>query len=73
MINKTTLSADLLNLKHKIRLDGPLIHCLTNPISINDCANIVLAAGARPIMAEHPAEVAQITAALSRMPALNLC
>ncbi len=39
----------------------PLIHCITNPISINDCANIVLAAGARPIMAEHPDEVSQIT------------
>ncbi len=71
MINKTTLSADLLNLKHKIRLAGPLIHCLTNPISINDCANIVLAAGARPIMAEHPAEVAQITAASAAL-AVNL-
>ena len=38
-----------------------LIHCLTNKISINDCANIILAAGASPIMAEHPAEVADIT------------
>ena len=39
----------------------PLIHCITNPISINQCANTVLAAGARPIMAEHPAEVKEIT------------
>lgn len=38
-----------------------LIHCITNPISINDCANAVLALGAKPIMAEHPAEVAEIT------------
>ena len=38
---------------------APLIHCITNPISIHDCANIILAAGARPIMAEHPAEVTE--------------
>ena len=39
----------------------PLIHCITNPISINQCANAVLAVGARPIMAEHPREVKEIT------------
>ena len=43
------------------RAAQPLIHCITNPISIHDCANIILAAGGRPIMAEHPAEVAEIT------------
>ncbi len=41
---------------------SPLIHCITNPISINDCANVVLALGGKPIMAEHPAEVDEITA-----------
>ena len=39
----------------------PLIHCITNPISINQCANAILAVGARPIMAEHPLEVREIT------------
>ena len=39
----------------------PLIHCITNPISINQCANVILAVGAHPIMAEHPEEVAEIT------------
>ncbi len=43
----------LLEIKSKIKINQPLIHCITNPISINDCANIVLASGARPIMAEH--------------------
>ena len=50
---------------HKIRKSvielHPLIHCITNPISINQCANAILAVGARPIMAEHPGEVAEIT------------
>lgn len=50
---------------------APLIHCITNPISIHDCANIVLAAGGRPMMAEHPAEVSEITATAGAL-ALNL-
>lgn len=53
---------DMLELRKKIKAEQPLIHCITNPISIHACANVVLALGARPIMAEHPAEVAQITA-----------
>ena len=40
----------------------PLIHCITNPISMMQCANTVLSLGARPIMAEHPLEVKEITA-----------
>lgn len=54
-----------------IQQEAPLIHCITNPISINDCANILLAIGARPIMAEHPEEVAEITA-IAKGLALNL-
>ena len=53
------------------RAAKPLIHCITNPISIHDCANIILASGGRPIMAEHPAEVAEITRS-SHALALNL-
>ena len=48
-------------IRGKVREKRPLVHCITNPISINQCANTVLAAGARPIMAEHPAEVKEIT------------
>lgn len=44
-----------------VRDSKPLIHCITNPISINWCANAILALGARPIMAEHPEEVEEIT------------
>lgn len=54
-----------------IQQEAPLIHCITNPISINDCANILLAIGARPIMAEHPEEVTEITA-IAKGLALNL-
>ena len=52
---------NLISLKKCVEERRPLIHCITNPISIHDCANVVLAAGGRPIMAEHPREVSQIT------------
>ena len=42
--------------------DKKLVHCITNAISMNQCANAILALGARPIMAEHPLEVEEITA-----------
>ena len=40
-----------------LRQKKPLVHCITNPISINLCANGLLAIGAQPIMAKHPEEV----------------
>lgn len=54
-----------------VQAESPLIHCITNPISINDCANAVLALGAKPIMAEHPKEVGNITAVSAAL-AVNL-
>ena len=44
-----------------VKANSPLIHCITNPISINQCANAILAVGARPMMAEHPDQVAEPT------------
>ena len=46
---------------NKIRTRRPLIHCITNPISINQCANAIIALCGKPIMAEHPFEVSEIT------------
>ena len=40
---------------------APLIHCITNYVTVNDVANVLLAAGARPIMADDPEEVEEIT------------
>ena len=42
----------------KIRTLCPRVHCITNPVTIRDCANILLACGASPIMAHHPEEAA---------------
>ncbi|MCD8098717.1 MAG: hydroxyethylthiazole kinase [Lachnospiraceae bacterium] len=40
----------------------PAVHCLTNPVTTQDTANILLAAGGSAIMAQEPAEAAEITA-----------
>lgn len=49
------------SIRSKVKECHPLIHCITNPISIHQCANAILAVGARPMMAEHPKEVQEIT------------
>lgn len=36
---------------HKIREKRPLVHCLTNIVTVQDVANIILACGASPVMA----------------------
>ncbi len=45
-----------------VRQKSPLIHNITNYVTVNDCANIVLACGASPIMADDLDEVEEITA-----------
>lgn len=44
-----------------VRNTCPLIHNITNYVTVNDCANILLACGASPIMADDEVEAAQIT------------
>ena len=44
-----------------VRKTSPLIHNITNYVTVNDCANILLACGASPIMADDRNEVAEIT------------
>jgi hydroxyethylthiazole kinase len=39
----------------------PLVHNITNYVTVNDCANILLACGASPIMADDMGEAADIT------------
>lgn len=40
----------------------PLVHAITNYVTANDCANLLLACGASPIMADEPDEAPEITA-----------
>lgn len=43
-----------------MREKKPLVHCITNYVTAGDTANMLLAAGASPIMADDPAEAAEI-------------
>ena len=54
-----------------MRGSSPLIHCITNYVTAGDTANMLLAAGASPIMADDPSESAEITA-LAQGLTLNL-
>ena len=45
----------------EVQKKKPLVHCITNYVTVNDCANIVLACGASPIMADDIQEVEDIT------------
>ena len=49
------------DIRSAVKQKAALIHCITNPISINQCANVILCAHARPMMAQHPEEAAVIT------------
>ncbi len=41
---------------------NPLTHCITNSVTINDCANAVLAIGGSPFMAEDVEELEEVVA-----------
>ena len=44
-----------------VREKRPLVHCISNIVTANDCANLLLACGASPMMAEAPEEMEEIT------------
>ena len=44
-----------------VRGKTPLIHNITNYVTVNDCANILLACGGSPIMSDDIEEVGEIT------------
>lgn len=45
----------------RVRSTAPLVHNITNYVTVNDVANILLACGASPIMADDEKEVEEIT------------
>lgn len=45
-----------------VRNKQPLVHNITNYVTVNDCANILLACGGSPIMADDPEDAEEITA-----------
>ena len=65
------LSRALTYYPEQTRKKAPLIHCITNYVTAGDVANLLLAAGASPVMTDHPAETAS-TASASDGLVLNL-
>lgn len=44
-----------------VRRTVPLVHNITNYVTVNDVANVILACGGSPIMSDEPADVEDIT------------
>jgi len=51
----------------QVRAQSPLVHHITNYVTVNDCANITLAIGASPVMADDIGEAADIAAIASAL------
>ena len=45
-----------------VRASVPLVHNITNYVTVNDVANVLLACGGSPIMSDEPEDVEDITA-----------
>lgn len=50
-----------------VSIKTPLVHSITNYVTVNDCANIILACGGSPIMADDINEVEEITSICSSL------
>lgn len=50
-----------------VRNKAPLVHCITNYVTVNDCANILLASGGSPIMSQNKFEVAELVSAVDAL------
>ena len=60
IIMESELVIKIGNLLNEVRNKKPLVHNITNYVTVNDCANILLAIGASPIMADDIKEAADV-------------
>ena len=51
----------LKNAVETVRASVPLVHNITNYVTVDDCANALLACGGSPIMSDEPEDVVDIT------------
>ena len=65
--NQERFSRDFEKLKQIIKTKKPLIHHITNNVTINDCANVTLNWGALPVMAPAAEESAQMVESASAL------
>ncbi len=59
------------DLVSRVREHRPIVHCISNYVTSNDCANILLACGASPIMSDEPDEAEDVVSFASAV-CLNL-
>jgi hydroxyethylthiazole kinase len=59
------------NFVEQVRKNKPLVHHITNYVTVNSCANITLAIGASPVMADAIGEAADI-ASIANAVVLNM-
>ena len=60
--DKTERAAGIRDYLERIRKERPVVQCITNIVTVNDCANALLAIGASPTMAHHPQEMEDFAA-----------
>jgi hydroxyethylthiazole kinase len=51
----------------EVRAKKPLVHHITNYVTVNDCANITLCAGGAPVMTDAPEEAEEMAAIASSL------
>ncbi|WP_421909421.1 hydroxyethylthiazole kinase [Methanolacinia petrolearia] len=58
---------DIAGIFARVRANRPLVHHITNIVTINDCANITISAGAAPVMTSDKAEAAEMVSAANAL------
>lgn len=61
MLGKRKETVLAMKTNFNVRKNVPLVHCITNYVTVNDVANALLACGGSPIMADDIGEVSDIT------------
>jgi hydroxyethylthiazole kinase len=66
-MSKKIFIEECIGILEKVRNKKPLVHHITNYVTVNDCANITLAIGASPIMADAIEEAGEIVSISSSL------
>ncbi len=61
------INKKIIELLKKVKEKNPLVHHITNYVTVNDCANITLAIGGSPVMAEDINEVSDMVSLSSSL------
>jgi len=67
ILKEKKMSNNYTALLQKVRESKPLVHHITNYVTVNDCANVTLEIGASPVMADAIGEAADIASIASSL------